>query len=169
MHILGGFTKEGKFLKKTEASFSKERQRVEVGGAIWFLLLYSKDKLKWFQYELSHTKNNVSPFGIYVTGHSHSADLAKISFIPTFTVKKMKKKEEEKEKKRKEEEVVKEKKRKEEEMEKEKKRKKEEEKERKASPYKYKVKVRADEESRKYQAYVAGDITEELDWLKRKD
>jgi len=163
MHILGGFSIWGKLVKKSEEKFSKERQRVEAGAAIWYLVLdsYSKNNLDWFKDNLGDSESKLHPFGIYICGHSHSADLAYVFLEPPSSLKKKK----DEERKNKEKEEKEERKRKEKEEKEERKRKKE----RKEKPYLYKSKDLADEESKKYEAHVAGDKDVELDWLKKRD
>lgn len=159
MHILGGFSEMGAFVKEGEKKYSKERQQVEVGAAIWYLVLHahSKNNLDWFE----DTESKLHPFGIYICGHSHGADLVSIFLEPKSSLKKKVLKRKLKESR--DAVLIK--------------KQKKSDKKRKKNildltqerlydrPYLYKSEDLAKEESKRYQDHVAGNI--ELDWLKK--
>jgi hypothetical protein len=89
-HNLGARTKAGKFAKtEGEKKYGKQEQKCyQAGAALWFLLLRNKENLPWLNQQVHFKDNKVHPFGIYVCGHTHTADLVDISFSLESSAKK---------------------------------------------------------------------------------
>jgi len=78
-HNIGGRSEIGKFVRKQDPKASKQEQKCyQAGAAVWYLLVRSKENLLWLSKQTN--MENVKPFGIYVCGHTHSADLVEIRF-----------------------------------------------------------------------------------------
>ncbi len=57
----------------------QEQACFQPGAALWFLLVnYGKASLEWFRKQPGIAA--VHPFGIYVSGHTHTGDLVTIKF-----------------------------------------------------------------------------------------
>jgi hypothetical protein len=77
-----------KLSSKVEAGFAKQEQKnFQPGAALWFLLVnYGRKSLPWFSMQPGISapnpehKDQVLPFGIYVSGHTHSGDLVRMKF-----------------------------------------------------------------------------------------
>ena len=87
-HTLCG---RGGAVKGAVTRYLSEHQKFgQPGAAIWFLLVDLKDQLPWFIEQ--DGVRGLQPFGIYVCGHSHGADLVTLHFIPAGSKKKPKSK-----------------------------------------------------------------------------
>lgn len=72
-----------KFAGKIETVAAKQEQAVfQPGAALWFLLVNFGQNQPWFK-KLPHI-SKVKPFGLYVSGHTHSGDLIRMTFHTTF-------------------------------------------------------------------------------------
>ncbi len=70
----------------------QEQKCFQPGAALWFLVVNHKGRLSWFNKQPN--VGNVKPFGIYVSGHTHTGDLVVMRFYPEKSIREKKRVEE---------------------------------------------------------------------------